>query len=297
MEHTITIIGGGEIGNAMSTLLSPSPDNTVHVWDVDRSKRSSDLDLKDMLAEATVVFYCVPSAHLREAVKKSAPYLPQTATVLSLTKGLEPKSSATMDEVLKESLPARQAFTLLHGPMLAEELCQGMSGFAICATRSPKTFKTIAKLFTPTPLHLTHSTDISGIALMGVLKNIYAIGYGIINELDWCSNEKGWYLTQALQEMQLALPVFSGRKATALTLAGLGDLYATAQSKYSSNHAFGAYLVSKKGKKPVAEGATALPSLLKRIKAKKAFILLKALDKVIRQQYRAKSVFDNLKEK
>lgn len=297
MEHTILIIGGGEIGTAIHTLLMNNPDNTTYIWDLKPSCRSTIRPLKDLATAATIVFVCVPSNHVRQAIKQILPYLQKTTTIVSLAKGLEQKSHETMEEVLLETLPAKQPFGLLQGPMLAEELCQGFNGFAVFATRSKKAQTTLLKLFETTNLRVTTSSDVIGTAIVGVMKNIYAIGYGIIKELHWSNNDRGWYFTQVIKEMEHALIALGGKKATVISLAGIGDLFATATSAFSNNATYGKIIVTKKGKLPHAEGADALTGLLKRLKGKNNFPILKALDKVIRMKYRPKSVFDNLREK
>jgi len=290
--NRITIIGAGELGTAFASLLRGKRGIHLELWDTDPMKVSGQKQISEIAPPADIIFLCVPTAALRPALNTLAPLIARKTIVVSCAKGIEQKSRKTADEIFAQLLPSRQPFVVIGGPMLAEELQKGMFAFAVCATRSQKSYGHIKKIFEKTRLHLEYSHDVHGVALCGVLKNIYAIGLGIGDGLAMGDNFRGQLLTQAIREMLTLVPVLGGKKETVLGLSGVGDLIATGLSKYSSNYTVG-YTYGK-GEKcdQKSEGRLSIASLVLLLKGKKHTApLLGAIKKILDDKQDAKSVF------
>lgn len=238
MKH-ICIIGVGELGSAIAHILSVKKDVRIDCWDIDPSRVPGQKKLEEVVPCADVVFLTVPSSSLRSATVSVLPYLSVGTVVASCAKGIEQKSKKTADQILSELLRRGQPSAVIGGPMLAEELSGGGDGYAVVASKSKQTCKRVQDIFKKTPLHLEGSTDMHGVALCGVMKNMYAIGLGIVDGLKLGDNCRGRIVTQALREMMVVLPLLGGKKETVLGLAGIGDLIATGSSRYSSNYHVG----------------------------------------------------------
>src|SRR3989338_844635 len=111
------------------------------------------------------------------------------------------------------------------------------------------------------------TSDVRGVAVAGVLKNIYALGLGIAHALGWGENQKGWFVSRALREMARAAELLGGTRETMLGIAGLGDLVATGFSPHSHNRTTGALFVTDPGRFPKAESINALPIIIKKLGA------------------------------
>lgn len=258
MERVV-IIGAGAIGSAIERLLR-SNRIKPEMWDIDPKKVTRRMSLSEIVPRADVMFVCVASWSVRAALASIAPHLSKQTAVVLLAKGIEPETGLTMDRFVAHALPG-QPFALLAGPMLAKEIMLGKPAAAVIATKNKKASRLIRHLFVGTTLSIDTSSDVRGVALCGVLKNIYAIGFGIADGLAWGANEKGMLATQSLNEMRDILPILGGRAETALGQAGLADLIATGFSRYSKNHALGVAL-AKTGKAPFqTEGRSSLPFL------------------------------------
>ena len=89
---------------------------------------------------------------------------------------------------------------------------------------------------------LSTSDDVIGVELCGALKNIIALGAGMIDGLGLGDNAKGAFIAWGWTEV-VALGVTLGARAdTFYGLAGLGDLIATCSSTLSRNHYAGCEL-------------------------------------------------------
>jgi len=291
--QNILILGAGRIGSALHKLCVKQG-HSVHVWDIVPEMSRTDLPLEELAAEADVVIFGIPSQAVSEMGRKLKPHLKEHALVVVLAKGIDAQTRKTMDEILSEALEA-QPFALLSGPMLAEELVKDMGGAAVVGTARREDFERLCNVFKNTGLHLEHSDDVHGVALAGVLKNVFAIGLGIAGGLGWGDNMKGWLVAHSSGEMRAIIELLGGRKETALTQAGLGDMVATGFSPHSSNHKFGKAL-AETGKCDIrSEGCVSLPPLSKLLEGKAdSLVVYNALRSIVVDGKPARETFEAL---
>ena len=295
MSKAVAIIGAGEIGRAIASILRRKK-ISVRLWDVDPAKVRGMKPIKETLAGTTAVFLCVPSWVLRAALRNVRPLLPRTAVVVVLSKGMEGKSKKTVAELLPDLLPPRQKWALLSGPMLAEELEQRRLGAGVIATANREVFQTLATLFRGTPLKVEWSKNPSAVAWAGVLKNVYAVGLGIADGLEWSWNAKGWFAAKALEEMHEIFDHLGFHAVHAAGVAGAADFLATGFSPYSRNREFGERIVSRGECEFKSEGCISLPSVVARLGAKtvRRFPVLHALSSVLIHHTDARKTFTKL---
>lgn len=262
----VAIIGAGNFGSALAHILAFRSDVQVSMWDSDSAKLQKLETLESALSSANIVFLCVPSWSLRGAGEALVPFLASGATVVSPTKGLEQATNKTSDEVLMDVFAGKGNVVLLHGPMLAAEMMEGLPSFATVACESRDIFTSLQVLFAPTTLTLEYSSDIHGVALAGVLKNIYSIGLGMTEAMRLGSNFRGWYVRAAVREMSAIILACGGSAETAYTSAGIGDLVATGLSPTSRNCKVGHELVYTGECSTVSEGGESLPQMMELIR-------------------------------
>lgn len=176
-----------------------------------------------------------------------------------------------MSELFEEILDADRPWAIFGGPMLAKELEAGLPGAATLGVKAENVFNATGKfkefqeLFAPTNLVVDCSTDAQGVALGGVLKNVYALTLGIVTGLGMGSNALGLFAVQAVKEMMTITDLLGGKKETVLTYAGVGDLIATGFSEYSRNRSAGVEMVRSGVCKMEPEGCVSIGPLVKRL--------------------------------
>lgn len=260
----VVFIGAGKMGLVLGDLMKNNT-ASIHYSDIDPKKMVGEPPLAESLPEASVVFLCVPSFALSAAVSNALPYLRRGVTLVSITKGIEAESRRTVVELMEKATAKKDcACALLCGPMLADELEKGLTGFGIVAARDKSTAGTVARLFTDSALKVEPSTDITGVAFLSVLKNIYALGIGIADGLKLGHNVRGFFIVQALTEMKSIIKHFGGQTATADSWAGLGDLVATGFSDASRNRSVGINLANDDRSRQ-SEGTRSLSALISRL--------------------------------
>jgi glycerol-3-phosphate dehydrogenase (NAD(P)+) len=126
----------------------------------------------------------------------------------------------------------------------------------------------IAPVFDGDPIIVVPGSDRHGVEYGGAIKNVLAIGAGVIDGIGDGANAKAALITQALQEMASVLVSQGGQAATVYSLAGFGDAILTCMSAISRNRRLGEKLGSglsleeaKKEVGTIAEGVNSVQSV------------------------------------
>ncbi|MBI4185707.1 NAD(P)-binding domain-containing protein [Candidatus Berkelbacteria bacterium] len=292
MTQRAAIIGSGALGTAVASVLQARLINLAQ-WDLDSSRSRTHEHVADAVANADLVFLCVPTNSIESVADMIGPYLLENCLIISLSKGLDCGTARTVDELMQDHFPHHRT-ALLSGPMLAAELLAGQRGIGIVAANERLSYEQVQPFLEHTVLAIEYSSDVAGVAWCGVLKNIYAIGLGVAAGLSTGDNVRGWLITQALGEMRALLLALGGQAETADTVAGIGDLIATALSPSSRNYQFGQAIAL--GQRPMyqSEGARALLAAVRRIGGLKEYPLFEAIYGVIIEHHSASSIVDQL---
>ena len=99
--------------------------------------------------------------------------------------------------------------------------------------------RSIQIAFSGPSLRLYTNTDQTGVELAGALKNVIAIGAGIVQGLGLGSNTIAALMTRGLAEITRLAVAAGGQAATLSGLAGLGDLVLTCTGDLSRNRQLG----------------------------------------------------------
>jgi len=204
---------------------------------------------KKALSRASAVLLVVPSQTMRQNIRVIKDYISQPMLIISAAKGLEAGSNKRMSQVIAEEIDPRfhSHICILSGPNLYREVLQGLPASAVVVAEDDAIARRAQKLLTAPNFSIYTNNDVIGVELGGALKNIIALGAGMVDGLGYGDNSKAAFITRGLTEIA-ALGVTLGASPLTLSgLAGLGDLIATCASKLSRNHYVGVELT--KGRK------------------------------------------------
>lgn len=219
------------------------------------------------------VLIAIPVAHLRPLLQQIklllTPAQIQKITWVSLAKGLEQETLYVPTHMITELLAHPLKLAALAGPSFANELLKQHPTGVMIASADLALAEQICSLFASAPtsnsetsqdapidphapalanphlhtdchsapgyFHPTPTTDLLGVQLCSALKNVYALGAGILTGAGYGANTVALLLTQSLQELTQLVTQAGGQRATVYSLAGLGDLILTAYSLTSRN--------------------------------------------------------------
>lgn len=259
------IIGAGSWGTTLANLLCDNG-HQVKIWarepevieGINKQKRNpffvSHLQLNpelqcfgqidEVLADADLALTSIPSGFIRSVLEPCAPQLKKLNGIVNVAKGFERGSGKRVSQVICELLniePESSAdrVACLSGPNLADEVAQKKLGASVIASPCAELSELLQKCFSNSYFRIYRHFDRTGVELGGTLKNIFAIGAGIVDGLDLGDNAKAAYLTRSLHELVRLGTALGGDPQTFYGLAGLGDLMATTSSPLSRNHKLG----------------------------------------------------------
>jgi glycerol-3-phosphate dehydrogenase (NAD(P)+) len=194
------------------------------------------------LQGARVVLMAVPSHCFREVLRELRPHLPSEAVLLSATKGMEIESLLTMEGVVREELGAAVSYAVLSGPSFAREVAKKIPTAVTIASRRREVAHYLQRLFSTPYFRVYTSYEVTGAELGGALKNIFAIGTGILEGMALGANSRAAVITRGLAEMTRLGARLGANPMTLVGLAGLGDLVLTCTSSQSRNFQVGVKL-------------------------------------------------------
>lgn len=259
-KKNILLLGYGEMGHTMEYLFSSQ--HNVAIWDPYYKGKLDQINLDTTAKNADFVIFCTPTVAIFELARLIKPQLKPACICLSMAKSLD-AAGRTAAEALQQGLSESTRIGLLYGPMISEEINAGKPGFAMLATTFPDTATAALSLFGNTILKLTLSDDVPGCAWCVILKNVYALLFGMSDELDLGDNMRGFLAVQTLAELAEIMRLKQGRAETAYSLAGLGDLMTTATSQDSHHHTLGMQLARNDRSNIRGEGVNTLNTVIK----------------------------------
>jgi len=250
----VLIVGYGEMGHAMEHLLG-NFQPAIH--DSRPVAGLPSIDVEQEAGLADFVLLCVPATPHQELLERLAPHLKKHCICLSIAKGLD-EQGRTPAQIYEQTFNGRQPYGLLYGPMISEEIRAGRYAFAELGCSNVSIYRRVENLFRNTGLYIRHSNDIAGISWSVILKNVYAIAFGMADELQLGDNMRGFLTVTALAELRAIVSHMGGKPAAPLHLAGLGDLITTATSPGSHHHELGRKLARGETKDISGEGVHTL---------------------------------------
>jgi glycerol-3-phosphate dehydrogenase (NAD(P)+) len=283
-EKFVTVIGSGSWGTTLALVVARKGQKTV-LWTRTEEEANTlrtdghnqrflpgvlfpnTLKVTSSLEEAfapgcELVIMAPPSGSMRTEMQMCRPYfdaLPELPIVLSASKGLEKDNLYRMSEVMAQEWPEGEdagMICALSGPNLAREVADGKPGATVIAGRADAITARAQQLVISQTFRVYTNRDIIGVELGGALKNIVALGAGITDGLNAGDNAKGAFLTRGMAEIGRLGVAAGANPLTFLGLAGLGDMVATCNSRYSRNRHVGEELAKGRSLEEILKGMT-----------------------------------------
>lgn len=254
----VLVIGGGSIGQAIGA--SFGPDVAVKIFDNNPSKATV-ATIEEGISTANIIFICVPSQGAKLVIDKIAQSGAE-ASVILLTKGLDEETGQFPYELLQSA--GIKKFGILYGPMIAQKILEKKHSFGLFASTDETIAQELKELFLDF-IHIEYTQDIHTVAILGILKNIYSLGAGMLQGLNVGENVLGMYTVRVLQEMKIIIGGLGGDISKAENTAGLGDFIATSTSEYSKNRETGNDLISGQLPPSTSEGLASLQLFCKKL--------------------------------
>jgi len=261
-KFQVGVVGGGSWGTALANLLA-SKGYAIDLWVFEKEvkdqivetgenkvflpdvKLSANLHPTNDIAAAVLgknmVVVVVPSHLMRAITSKMAKAVSKEAIIVTASKGIENKTHLTMTGVLKETLAEipHHRMVAISGPSFAREVARNLPTVVTVASQDIETAAFAQQVFATPYFRVYTSEDVMGVELGGALKNVIAIGAGVVDGLGLGLNARAALITRGMTEIRRLGLKLGANPRTFTGLAGIGDLILTCTGDLSRNHTVG----------------------------------------------------------
>ncbi len=316
----IGVMGGGAWGTTVAKLLSDKNSNVL-LWaketqvkkDIEKTrinktylnkiKLNKSLKITNHLedlSELDILFVVIPTQYIQATLKPLKKIIKRNCILVNCAKGIDIKSTSLISEVINKTLPSNR-LAIMSGPNFALEIALGKPTATLIAAQKISDAKYIANLISSKTFRPYLSNDIIGAQICGAMKNVYAIGCGIIVGKNFGENAVASVIARSFAEIKSVGKKLGAQPETLSGLSGLGDLFLTCSSKKSRNFSLGFDLAKGKklenllrNKKTIAEGAYTVKAIKKL--GKKLKLSLPLNDAIYKILYQNKNINNTISE-
>ena len=179
----------------------------------------------------------VPMQRMAGFLAEAAPVIDGRALV-ACAKGIDLDSGRGPTALIAETCPAAQP-AILTGPSFAADIAAGLPTALTLACRDAALGARLQRRLSSATLRLYRSTDVTGAELGGALKNVVAIGAGIVMGAGLGESARAALMTRGFAEIERLALAIGARAETLAGLSGFGDLVLTCTSMQSRNTRYG----------------------------------------------------------
>lgn len=314
MTKRVLVIGAGAWGTALANLIAKNSNevflqvNKTEIIDEIDQKNSNEKFLPnvklsakifavaDFVTDVDFCFIVTPSNVAAKIFEKiSQTKFKKSCVFVICSKGVDLASNMILSDVF-EKFTGRKNYAVLSGPNFALEVASEAPSITTIASKNKKLASEVINLLNNSYFCASYFKDPRTAEICGIVKNIIAIGCGIVDGLGLGVNAKAAVVMKGISEIKLLSKKFKAA-GDVVNAAGFGDIFLTCSSEKSRNHSLGQIIAH--GKKPEtgktyegANSATAVAAMAKRLKLK--LDLCEAISEILTEQFSPKEIKERI---
>lgn len=255
----VSILGCGVYGLALANSFLDKNGASVIMWskfqeEVDNlSEKYLSIcfttDLEEATKETDLIIVAVPVAFLEETMI-SLRKVYQGQDILIASKGIEIKKQRFAYEIVQEYLENAPIGVISGGTFADDMKNKKVMGMTL-ATKVNRIEDKVHLGLESNFIKVQYIEDVIGVSVCGSVKNVMAIGFGMLAGADYPPSSRFLFLTEAIYEIQHLIELLGGDKNTIMSYAGIDDIMMTCTSIESRNYTMGHMIGSKKRKEEI----------------------------------------------
>lgn len=194
----------------------------------------------ESLYDCSLYINAVPVQFIRD-VWKDIP-LKAGCPLVNLSKGIENATGEFPAEILQSLTGPKNPVYTLSGPSFAREVYEEKYTAVVLAGEESEGARDLQALLSDDTFRVYRNDDLMGVEIAGALKNVIAIGAGIIDGIKAGMNSRAAVITRGVAETMRLGREMGAKETTFLGLAGFGDFILTCTHAMSRNFSFGRFL-------------------------------------------------------
>ncbi|KAI8619350.1 6-phosphogluconate dehydrogenase [Chytriomyces sp. MP71] len=262
-DTNVLVIGAGNFGTCLADHLAALGNNvTIYARDqtvvdginndhrnikymsdvllTESLRATSQLD-ETVIASVSVIIFSIPTQHMRSILSQVQPHITANHLAIFVNKGIEIKTLTLPCDIVEEiwGTEIGSQATYLSGPSFAAEVVKRQPTCVSVASRKKERALRAQAVFHAPHFRVYDSSDVVGVEIAGALKNVIALAAGACAGLGFQQNARAAIITRGLAEIMRIGVKLGADPLTFSGLAGVGDLFLTAQSEKSRNYTVG----------------------------------------------------------
>lgn len=242
----VTVLGCGVFGMAIANSLLNNNTNVV-VWnkfqnEIDNIKDNYPTikfttDIKSSIKDTDMIVVAIPVNFIESTLLELKPYY-KNEDVLIVSKGIDTKNNKFAYEIVEDILGIKNIGVISGGSFAGDMMDKKVLGLTL-GTNTETINTKVKKCLESKYIKIQYSNDIVGVSVCGSIKNVMAIGFGILDGAKYPESTRFLFLTKAIYEINTLIKELNGNKDTIMSYAGIDDIMMTCTSSKSRNYTLG----------------------------------------------------------
>jgi len=249
----VTILGCGLYGQAIATTLLENNIN-VTIWnkfqnEIDNIKDNyKDItfttNIEQSIKNTNLIIIAIPVNFIESTIQELKSYY-NNEDILIASKGIDTKNHKFAYEIVQNILKNNNIGVISGGSFAIDMQNKKLLGLTL-GTNSVSITNKVKKSLENKYIKIQYTNDITGVSVCGSIKNVMAIGFGILDGANYPESSRFLFLTEAIYEISHLIEYLNGNPETILSYAGIDDITMTCTSQKSRNYSLGKLLGENK---------------------------------------------------
>lgn len=244
----ISILGCGVYGMAIATTLL---ENKVKVtmWnkfqnEIDNLKLQEEYqeinfstNIETTTKNSELIIIAIPVNFIESTLQELKKYYKEQ-DILIASKGIDTNNFKFAYEIVTNTLNITNIGVISGGSFAVDMKNKKVLGLTL-GTNTPSISKKTKQYLENNYIKIQYTNDLIGVSVCGAIKNVMAIGFGILDGASYPESSRFLFLTEAIYEIKYLIKKLNGNPETIMSYAGIDDIMMTCTSSKSRNYTLG----------------------------------------------------------
>ena len=254
----ITILGCGVYGTAIGNTLLENKVN-VTMWnkfdhELNNLKiKYPNINFTTNINEATknsdLIIVAIPVNFIESTIEELKLYY-KGQDILIASKGIDTNRNKFAYEIIKDILNIENIGVISGGSFAIDMQNKKVLGLTL-GTTTPSIKEKVKQYLENNYIKIQYTNDYIGVSVCGSIKNVMAIGFGILDGASYPESSRFLFLTEAIYEIKYLIKELNGNESTIMSYAGIDDIMMTCTSAKSRNYTLGRLIGENKSKEEI----------------------------------------------
>jgi len=256
----VTILGCGVYGTAIGNTLLENKVN-VTMWnkfdhELNNLKiKYPSINFTTNINEATknsdLIIVAIPVNFIESTIEELKLYY-KGQDILIASKGIDTNKNKFAYEIVKDILNIENIGVISGGSFAIDMQNKKVLGLTL-GTTTPSIKEKVKQCLENNYIKIQYTSDYIGVSVCGSIKNVMAIGFGLLDGASYPESSRFLFLTEAIYEIKSLIKELNGDESTIMSYAGIDDIMMTCTSAKSRNYTLGRLLGENKSKEEIEE--------------------------------------------